>query len=1099
MNPTIRAARTAALAIALVACSADRLTTPSVASGSSAARANTTGPSLVITEIMVNSANFPAGGSTEQEWFEVYNAGNASADLSAYQVFSVTGSGNIENGAKAITPISAGALVVAPGQCVVIANNLATGATNFGNVIPGVTVDGTFKMALGNSGTDWIALRDDAGASVDSVNWSGSAMHDGRSWSINVTAGADPTTVNNLQVAAPNWVETATDGPAYDSDARNHGTPGTCNYGSSVVGDPTSLTITPATASFIVNTTQPFTVTGDDGAGHTISNPPVTWSSSDEAIVTIDPQTGVATGQAVGDATVTATFSPTVTKAAIVHVLAEPMPLPSDLPSTRFTEIHYDNDGTDANEAIEIEGDAGVSLAGWSIVLYTGSNGTVYKTVDLSGTFANSCNGRGALSFSISGIQNGGFDTVEPDGFALVNNGVPVQFLSYEGQFTATDGPLAGLTSTDIGVEETSSTTSAQSLQFNTAGTWEKRSASFGVVNACAANIGTASISISHSGPDTLVVGWQRRAFVAFRDANGTTVSPTPPITWTSDTPGIATVDALGYATGVSAGTAIIRATIGTTSGTYSFKVIDYQPVVAQYRNHIEFGAPSGADPAHDVVLSKPGYVTSYNSARGGPNWVSWNINASTFGDAERCECFSPDTTLGATPTPGIPRASWITDQHYIGTGGYDRGHMVQSESRTSTASENAATFLMTNILPQASNNNQGAWLGFEEFLNARAQTDHKQVYVVAGGEYVNNPGTLANSSGRVAIPDFTWKVAIVVNNGGGLSDVHGTSDITMYAVRIPNLTTTAPATKSKDYSTYVTTVDDIEARTGYDFFAALPDNIENVLEANDRAPTAAFTVPAAALEGAQVSFDASSSSDPDAGDFLTYAWTFSNGTTSTSVTPTVVFADNGVYTANLTVTDKFGATSTLTKNITVSNVAPAVTSFAGATILRGETYASNGTFTDPGADTHTATVNYGDGSGSMPLPLGATAFALSHAYGSAGTFTVTVTVTDDEGDSASRTATVTVLSATSAIGVLSGNVDALVAAGTIISAEAHALQVSLDAALRSLEKGNAAPAGNQLEAFINKVEALRGSGRISAATAQALIDYASRAIASIG
>ncbi|TNF42399.1 MAG: hypothetical protein EP311_05360, partial [Cytophagales bacterium] len=50
-----------------------------------------------------------------------------------------------------------------------------------------------------------------------------------------------------------------------------------------------------------------------------------------------------------------------------------------------INEIHYDNASTDVGEAIEIAGPAGTDLTGWSIVLYNGSNGTLYDTDNLSG------------------------------------------------------------------------------------------------------------------------------------------------------------------------------------------------------------------------------------------------------------------------------------------------------------------------------------------------------------------------------------------------------------------------------------------------------------------------------------------------------------------------------------------------------------------------------------------------------------------------------------------------------------------------------------------------------------------------------------------
>jgi DNA/RNA endonuclease G (NUC1) len=1076
MKPTTtRAVRTAALAFALVACTADRLTGPA-ATGASASRSFSTGPAGPV--VRISEFHYDNSGTDANERIEI--SGPAGVDLTGWQVVRYNGSTS-----------SAAVPYATPGNPV-LSGLIPDQCSGRGTVVLSYPQDG-----LQNGTSDGFALVNSRGRVIELLSYEGQLTASTGPAAGMVSTNL-PVSENGSGNADGSIQRTPTGGWTVNGTSNSFGA---CNDNDgNVTPDPdpplASMTITPNPANVVVGATQSFTAKGVADDGLPIGTAGAVWSTPNPDVLDVDAATGAAKGLAVGDTKIVASKG-TVTAEAIVHVVAAPPP-PPDLPSTHVSEFHYDNNSTDVNEAIEIEGDAGVDLSGWSLVLYTGNGGTVYNTISLGGVFANTCNGRGAISFPVPGLQNGGLETPEPDGFALVNGTTVVQFLSYEGTFTATNGPAAGLTSTDVGVEESSSTTATQSLQLNTDGTWERRTATFGQVNACAVAIGTSSIGISHSGPDTLVVGWQRRAFVSFRDANGTTVTPTPPITWTSDTPDVATVDALGYATAVGAGTAVIRATIGTTTGTYSFKVIDYQPVVAQYRNHLEFGAPIGADPNNDIRLTKPGFVTSYNPARGGPNWVSWNLNASEFGDAERCECFSPDNALGTD----VPSAARINDQDYV-NGGYDRGHMVQSESRTSTLSENASTFLMTNILPQAANNNQGAWLGFENFLNDRARIDGKQVYVVAGGEYAASPGTL-KGAGRVAIPDYTWKVAIVLNHGVGLSDVHSTSDITVYAVRIPNLTTpglpaSAPAVKSSDYSAYVTTVDAIEAHTGYDLFAALPDNIERIVEANDHAPVAAFSAPASSTEGASVSFNAAASSDPDAGDVLTYQWTFSNGAASTDVAPTVTFADNGVYTATLVVTDRYGATSELTKNITVTNVAPTVGSFAGATILRGETFASTGSFTDPGADTWTATVNYGDGTGTSALGLAGSGFSLSHPYASAGTFTVTVTITDDDGGSSMATATVIVRSAADAVGILIGQVADLATAGTLTNGEANALDASLRNALKSLGNGNGTPAGNQLGAFVNKVEAMRASGRLGAATAAALIDYANRIIASIG
>ena len=137
--------------------------------------------------------------------------------------------------------------------------------------------------------------------------------------------------------------------------------------------------------------------------------------------------------------------------------------------SVFINEIHYDNDGGDVDEAVEIAGPAGTDLTGWSLVLYNGSNSLEYNTISLSGIIADQQSGFGTINevLAVNGLQNGA-----PDGIALVDAAsVVVQFLSYEGVITAGDGAASGLTSTDIGVSESSTTLIGNSLQLGGSGT----------------------------------------------------------------------------------------------------------------------------------------------------------------------------------------------------------------------------------------------------------------------------------------------------------------------------------------------------------------------------------------------------------------------------------------------------------------------------------------------------------------------------------------------------------------------------------------------------------------------------------------------------
>lgn len=177
-----------------------------------------------------------------------------------------------------------------------------------------------------------------------------------------------------------------------------------------------------------------------------------------------------------------------------------------------INEIHYDNDGADTQEGVEIAGPAGTDLSGYTLEFYNGSGGALYASVSLSGTIANQQNGYGAIFFDQAGVQNG-----SPDGLALVDaaNNV-IQFLSYEGAFTAVGGSADGLLSTDIGVSESGSTAIGNSLQLAGNGTeyadfsWQSDSpSSYNAINP-GQNFGAVEINpvinefvFNHTGSDT--------------------------------------------------------------------------------------------------------------------------------------------------------------------------------------------------------------------------------------------------------------------------------------------------------------------------------------------------------------------------------------------------------------------------------------------------------------------------------------------------------------------------------------------------------------------------------------------------------------------
>lgn len=127
------------------------------------------------------------------------------------------------------------------------------------------------------------------------------------------------------------------------------------------------------------------------------------------------------------------------------------------LPSAEvfLNEFHYDNASSDTGEFLELVTGPGYTgpLADVAVVLYNGANGDPYATISLA-DFDNAgaptiVDGYRIYHRTQAGIQNG-----NPDGIAVVVDGVVAEFLSYEGSFTAASGPAAGMISSDIGVSQ---------------------------------------------------------------------------------------------------------------------------------------------------------------------------------------------------------------------------------------------------------------------------------------------------------------------------------------------------------------------------------------------------------------------------------------------------------------------------------------------------------------------------------------------------------------------------------------------------------------------------------------------------------------------
>jgi hypothetical protein len=180
-------------------------------------------------------------------------------------------------------------------------------------------------------------------------------------------------------------------------------------------------------------------------------------------------------------------------------------------------------------------------------------------------------------------------------------------------------------------------------------------------------------------------------------------------------------------------------------------------------------------------------------------------------------------------------------------------------------------------------------------------------------------------------------------------------------------------------------------------------------LAAVNRPPVADAGGPYAAIEGQSITLDGVSSSDPDAGDVLTYAWDLNNNGSFETAGATVNFVSgqDGSFTVGLQVTDGGGLTATDTVTVDVTNVAPTVTINPAAPVHEKSSLSITGSITDPGwEDNLTATIDFDDGAGpqalsgtytSTPQGLARLNFSVDHVYGDNGTFDVEVCGSDDD------------------------------------------------------------------------------------------------------
>jgi DNA/RNA endonuclease G (NUC1) len=245
---------------------------------------------------------------------------------------------------------------------------------------------------------------------------------------------------------------------------------------------------------------------------------------------------------------------------------------------------------------------------------------------------------------------------------------------------------------------------------------------------------------------------------------------------------------------------------------------------------HLTMGNPNNAvadiNQPLNYLMMKPTYAVSYNRDKGTPNWVSWHLDPSWYGTLVRVDTFRPDPAVSS---------DWYRVQafDYSGTG-FDRGHMTPNADRDNQnrIPINQETYLMSNMVPQAPDNNQGPWANLEGDLRTIADGGN-ELYIISGPLGVggigsangNTVNTIAN--GHVTVPAYTWKVALVLQSGSGDDVSRVTCSTRTIAVLMPN----TQGIRNTPWQNFLTTVDAIEQATGYDLYSNLPPAVQACVE----------------------------------------------------------------------------------------------------------------------------------------------------------------------------------------------------------------------------------------------------------------------------
>lgn len=400
----------------------------------------------------------------------------------------------------------------------------------------------------------------------------------------------------------------------------------------------------------------------------------------------------------------------------------------------------------------------------------------------------------------------------------------------------------------------------------------------------------------------------------------------------------------------------------------------------------MQLGNPSGATADtnnHDhFLIQRPVEAMDYSDHLGQPNWASWDLTSGDVGSSGRSPNFYTDTNLP-------PDFYWVPGDptNPFSGSGYDRGHMCPSGDRTINSTYNDMVFLMSNIIPQASLQNQNIWANFENYCRQTLLPGGKELLILCGPSLFT---TNKLDSNHVTIPGYTWKIVVVVPGGTGTATNRISPTTQVIALRIPN----TDAVAYDAWQNYRTNVVAIEADTGFSFLTALPPNLATVL----RNKVDGENPPAPAITGFSPASGSLNGSVTITGTNLVFATNVTfNGTSAAftigSTTQIVASVPAGA-TSGLIQVQTLGGAATSSSSFTVG-------SSTGPDLAISTTHTGNFAQGDI-ADTYTLVVtNTGDAASSGTvsvvdaLPADLTAVAISGAGWATDLATLTCTRSD--------------------------------------------------------------------------------------------------------